>query len=204
MCKTILFIGGSPCSGKSTVAERISREFGAYYFKVDEILGELLDEAAAQGHSACALVRTLSPEENWMRAPFVQCREEFQIYQEIAPLVFHRIDQIQADLIITEGAAYTPQVMAARKERYITIVPSPDFQISHYRQREWVPFVLAECTDKEAAFRNWMQRDVLFAKQVQEDCRRSGVPCIVNGGDISEDEMFRQVTELLGLNTKEA
>jgi len=33
MDKKILFIGGSPCSGKSTVAERISKECGAFYFK---------------------------------------------------------------------------------------------------------------------------------------------------------------------------
>ena len=32
MSKKVLIIGGSPCSGKSTVAERISKEYGAYYF----------------------------------------------------------------------------------------------------------------------------------------------------------------------------
>ena len=38
MSRRVLFIGGSPCSGKSTVAERISKEYGAYYFKVDDFL----------------------------------------------------------------------------------------------------------------------------------------------------------------------
>lgn len=36
MNKRVLFIGGSLCSGKSTVAERISKEYSSYYFKVDD------------------------------------------------------------------------------------------------------------------------------------------------------------------------
>ena len=40
--KRILFIGGSPCSGKSTVAERIAKEYSAYYFKVDDFLDDFL------------------------------------------------------------------------------------------------------------------------------------------------------------------
>ena len=35
MNKKVLFIGGSPCSGKSTVVERISKEYGAYLEKTD-------------------------------------------------------------------------------------------------------------------------------------------------------------------------
>lgn len=34
----IYWIGGSPCSGKSTIAEIISNRYGLYYFKVDDYL----------------------------------------------------------------------------------------------------------------------------------------------------------------------
>lgn len=34
----IYFIGGSPCSGKSTVAEILSRKYDLHYFKVDDYL----------------------------------------------------------------------------------------------------------------------------------------------------------------------
>ena len=34
MAKRVLFIGGSPCSGKSTAAERISKEYGADFSNV--------------------------------------------------------------------------------------------------------------------------------------------------------------------------
>ena len=36
----IYFIGGSPCSGKSTVAEILAEKYDLYYFKVDDFLEE--------------------------------------------------------------------------------------------------------------------------------------------------------------------
>ena len=53
MNKRVLFIGGSPCSGKSTVAERISKEYSAYYFKVDDFLDEFTNSAAEKGYPTC-------------------------------------------------------------------------------------------------------------------------------------------------------
>ena len=88
MNKRVLFIGGSPCSGKSTVAERISKEYGAYYFKVDDFLDEFTRSAAKKGYPASKNSVTMTPDEIWMREPLIQCEDEFLIYDEISELVF--------------------------------------------------------------------------------------------------------------------
>ncbi len=200
MKEKILFMGGSPCSGKSTVAELIAQEYGAFYFKVDELLGELIETAASRGGIACTAVRKLTSDGIWLREPSIHCEEEFQIYSELAPLIFDKIAQLNNDFIITEGAAYTPQVMSSRNAgSYITIVPSPEFQISRYKEREWVQYVLADCSDKEKAFDNWMQRDVLFAERVKAECEKLEIPCIVNDGSRSVDEIYQTVKELLDI-----
>ena len=200
MKEKILFMGGSPCSGKSTVAELIAQEYGAFYFKVDELLGELIETAASRGGIACTAVRKLTSDGIWLREPSIQCEGEFQIYSEVAPLIFDKIAQLNNDFIITEGAAYTPQVMSSRNAgSYITIVPSPEFQISRYKEREWVQYVLADCSDKEKAFDNWMQRDVLFAERVKAECEKLEIPCIVNDGSRSVDEIYQTVKELLDI-----
>ena len=36
--KEIYYMGGSPCSGKSTAAEILAERYGLYYFKVDDYL----------------------------------------------------------------------------------------------------------------------------------------------------------------------
>ena len=200
MGRRVLIIGGSPCSGKSTIAERIAQEFGAVFFKVDDYLNAFMETAAAQGKPLCKKSLSMTPEEIWMREPKLQCAEEFGIYRELAEQVWKQLEGLDAELIVTEGAAYTPTVMRGREnQEYIAIVPSPEFQITHYRQREWVPFVLEGCSDKEKAFENWMERDVLFAKQVRRECEECGVPCLVNDGSLSLDEMYEQVKELFSL-----
>lgn len=181
MDKRILFIGGSPCSGKSTVAERISEEFGAYYFKVDDYLDEFMKISAERGRPVCKKALTMTSD-------------------EISELVFEHLKKIDADFIVTEGAAYTPDVMKKYGYgEYITIVPTPDFQIQHYKEREWVPFILKDCSDKQQAFDNWMERDILFAERVKEECEKNSVPCIVNDGLTGPDEMFELVKALFDL-----
>ena len=196
--KNLMIIGGSPCSGKSTAAERIAQEYGAYYFKVDDHLSELIKQAADNGSAVCNAIQQMSPEEIWMREPEVQCKEEFEVYRDIAPFVFDMISRIEADLIITEGAAYTPEVMETyTADGYVTIVPSPEFQVSHYREREWVPYVLEGCSDKDKAFDNWMQRDILFAQQIQAECVTSGIPYKVNDGSESVEQLCQWAKEKL-------
>ena len=75
----------------STAAERIAQEYGAYYFKVDDHLSELIKQAADNGSAVCNAIQQMSPEEIWMREPEVQCKEEFEVYRDIAPFVFDMI-----------------------------------------------------------------------------------------------------------------
>lgn len=67
------------------------------------------------------------------------------------------------------------------------------FLISHYKEREWVPYVLEGCSDKRQAFDHWMERDILFARQVKAECEENGVVCLVNDGSKTKCEMFRTV-----------
>ena len=129
MNKRVLFIGGSPCSGKSTVAERISKAYGAYYFKVDD-LDKFTDTAAEKGYPVCKKSIAMTPDEIWMREPLIQCKDEFLIYDEISELVFEYLNKIDADFIVTEGAAYTPNVMVKYKKR--NTFPSFQHQIFRY------------------------------------------------------------------------
>ena len=203
MQKKVMIIGGSPCSGKSTAAERLAAEFGACRYQADDHLEELIRMAADRGKPACRSVLSMSSDEIWMRDPEIQCREEFQIYREIAPDVFRGVDAIEAELIVAEGAAFTPEVVKAYGAgRYLAIIPTPEFQTARYRERQWVSRILADCSDKAAAFHNWMRRDILFAVQVEAECAAMGIPCIVNDGSMSVDRLYQRVKQLLDLSQK--
>ena len=77
--------------------------------------------------------------------------------------------------------------------RYITIIPSREFQFSRYRQRPWVPHVLRDCTDPTAAFANWMERDALFADSIRAQCIKAGFTCLLTDRSVSPEVRLEQV-----------
>ena len=193
----VYMIGGSPCSGKSTVAEALAEKYGLTYFKVDDHLDKYMQMAVKDGKPCCTAIASMTPEQIWMREPAVQCREELLIYEEIFEYVMADLERIGCTKgVITEGAAYLP-VLAKRcgipAERYISIIPTKVFQVDHYSQREWVPYVLAECSDKAKAFDNWMERDALFAAAVQQQCGEADYVSLVNGGEKPVEELMDAV-----------
>ena len=198
----IYYIGGSPCSGKSTIAEILTEKFDLYYFKVDDFLEEYTKMGASKGYEICKKQEAMSPEEIWMREPQLQCEEEFAFYEEVFEFVLEDLKKIDAKGIITEGAAYLPKLMKAKgiwSDHYLAIMPTAEFQIEHYKQREWVPYVLEGCSDKEKAFSNWMNRDILFAQEVQRQCAAEQYHSIINDGNITVEQMVEKVVACFGL-----
>jgi hypothetical protein len=198
----IYYIGGSPCSGKSTTAEILSQKYGLYYFKVDERLDKYTKMGASKGYTICKKLESMNAEEIWMREPELQCKEELLFYEEVFEFLLGDLKQIKGKNIITEGAAYLPKLMKKVNiptGRYISITPEKNFQISHFKMREFVPYVLDGCSNMEKAFSNWMDRDILFAQEVQRQCYEEGYVSLINHDGIGIDEIVDKVVEHLGL-----
>lgn len=199
----IYYIGGSPCSGKSTIAEALSKKYNLHYFKVDDYLEKYMKMGASNKKAICLKADAMNPEQIWMRDPLVQCEEELLIYEEIFEFILEDLKRIDCkNGIITEGAAYLPKLVKSLDipfKRYISITPSKEFQIFHYSKREWVPYVLAECSNKEKAFENWMNRDVLFAEAVQQQCKELGYVSLINNGELKVEELISKVVSHFGL-----
>ena len=201
--KEIYYIGGSPCSGKSSVAEILAERYGLYYFKVDDYLEKYTNDGSVINLEICSKQGKMNPEEIWMREPSVQCKEELQFYVEIFDFIMKDLDEISdCRNIITEGAAYLPNLMKNKNiswNRYLALVPTREFQISHYAQREWVPYILDGCSDVQKAFDNWMERDCLFAEDVKRQCVQEGYIALVNGGQIEIESYVRKIAAHFGL-----
>ncbi len=202
--REICIIGGSPCSGKSTVARALAKEYNLLYFEVDNYLEKYTKMGALKNFPVCKSRIKRSSEEIWMRNPSFMCDEEMVFYEEIFDFIIEDLENFKSSKsIITEGAAFLPKLIEKKpylKEKYMAIIPSPDFQVSHYSQREWVDLVLEGCTDKEASFSNWMQRDILFAEGVRKDCIKYGYYHMVNDGSLSVEDFINKVSMYFRLN----
>lgn len=189
-------IGGSPCSGKSTVASYIAEHYDLFYFKVDDKLEEYTKFGAERGYKMCSKIRGMTAEETWMRPPELQASEELAFYREIFPFVLQDMKKISVPLI-AEGATFLPELVKdLALEAYVCITPSKQFQIEHYRQREWVKYVLQDCSNPKKAFENWMERDALFAEHVRRKCDELGVFSFVTDGTQTIEEQIEKVIRI--------
>lgn len=195
--KNTYWIGGSPCSGKSTIAEKLVQEFEFDYYKCDDHLERYMKLGATMGKPTIGKMSTLSIDETWLRPVDEQVEDEFKFYEEAFEIVMNDIDKLPSSMgLVVEGAALLPQNMASikiSKENYICIVPSAEFQVEKYKERPWVSHYLRECSDSQTAFSNWMQRDIRFAEIVNLKATHLGYKVSVTDGITDIEAMYKSV-----------
>ena len=170
------YLGGSPCSGKSTLLRALGARLGWRGDSLDDWLKTWMRRAAAEGKPRCAAHFRLSPDEIWMRSPQEQCEDELAIDREMLPYVKEHLLTLELPFA-TEGVVLLPELLQSLRvppRQALFLVPMPDFQRWRYRLRSWVPEVLQGCTDPTAAFERWMERDILFARYVARAAEAAG------------------------------
>lgn len=198
----VYYIGGSPCSGKSTVAKMISKKYEFFYYKLDARLDEHMKLAAKNDKPRCKAYFGMIPEQVWMRKPEIQFDDEVYIYREIFEYALKDIAMLNVPVVITEGAGFLPELMkqaGVGESEYICITPTRDFQIEKYSKRKWVPYVLEGCTDKQAAFENWMERDAMFAIYAAETAEKIGYKTFWTDGMCNPSYMLNMIEKAFGL-----
>lgn len=179
--RKLYVLGGSPCSGKSTLAERLCGNFPLALYSADAHEAKLLTRCTAARQPIMTHYRALT----WpqiMAIPLEQAvRDEWQYYRERFELILEDLNSLVGDgPLLLEGADFLPELvhtLPVLPARVFYLIPSAEFQYAHYWQRPWVRSLLAQCPDPEAAFAHWMARDQLFAAGVAAQARQFGYPC---------------------------
>ena len=193
----LYMIGGSPCSGKSTIASLLARQYQLLHIKLDDLVEEMMSQASADSQPICLLRQDRNPEE--------MADEEWRFYEEIFPYVKSYLIKNQNRPLLVEGAGLLPHLLKKLEcpaSSYLCLTPTADFQKKHYIQREWVPYVLEGTTNPKQAFENWMQRDILFAQMVRKEAVLLGYPSLITDGSQSENQTAEEVARLLKLSNK--
>jgi len=206
MSKTHLhtyWIGGSPCSGKTTIAGRLASSYGCDVYRCDEAYfrhqGLMVPEAQPIFHR----LSNATCDELWMRPVATQVSEELALYREEFPFIVDDLAGSRGTYArIVEGAALLPELLAGHgveRRSAIWIVPTEHFQRERYAQRAWRHDVLAGCTDKEQAWNNWMERDASFARFVAREAQVRGFRVLTVDGTQRVEETLRTVETWFGL-----
>lgn len=193
----LYWLGGSPCAGKSSIADHLAAEHGLLVYRCDDAYYRHQTLVTPAAQPVFARLARAACDEVWMRPVARQIAEETALYREEFPFILADLAALpETRPIIAEGAALLPELLAglgADFGRAIWVVPTEAFQRRVYEQREWRHDVLRPCADPARAWRNWMARDAGFARFVAAEARRRGGRVLVVDGARSVEENLRTV-----------
>ncbi len=203
----VYWLGGSPCSGKTSIAGAIAARHGFSLFRCDDRLFDHLAAADPLRQPATARAWRLSWEGRFMRPVEEQVADVFAIYREEFEQLLGMLDRYPPDRpILAEGNAWLPELLRAAgipSSRAAYLVPTPSFQRLHYSRREFINEILAQCSDPQKAFENWMARDARFGELVYAQAEAWGAPVLHVDGRLDLEEVQRWVELAWGLVKRE-
>jgi 2-phosphoglycerate kinase len=180
-------MGGSPCSGKSSIAAILAERYGLRTYHVDEAYKEHRQHLVPANHPCMHKWTTTPWDELWMQPAEVLLREAIACYSEHFELVLKDLLAMPRSApVLVEGTALLPDRVSGlllNHHQALWVVPTEAFQRDHYPKRgAWVKSVLNQCRDPEQALQNWMDRDVAFARWVVQRAAALGLTLVeVNG-----------------------
>jgi hypothetical protein len=183
----VYWIGGSPCSGKSSIVAQLGERYAFTSYNCDDAFARHAQEISAEQQPTFYKVTHMTWEELWMRPVEVLLEDVLQVYGEEWPMIVDDLLSLPADRpMIAEGAALMPELVApamARPEQAIWVIPSEGFQRAHYPARgKWVRDIVRQCSNPAQALRNWMDRDVAFARLIARQAERLGLALLTVDG----------------------
>ncbi len=190
-------LGGSPCSGKSTIAEMLAAKYGFQYYQADDYDSDHVRRATPDLQPTMVRYSKLNWDEIWSQSIEQLSRDEITYYHERFPFILDDLSQLKLEApVILEGAAFLPELIAQfhlNRENVIFMIPTLEFQLHHYAQRPWTQSILDEYQNPKQAFDNWMKRDALFGREVRRTATECGLQVIRVDGSVSIERQFLSI-----------
>jgi hypothetical protein len=133
----VLWIGGPPGSGKTTIATRLARRHGLRWYNADTRTWAHRDRALAAGHVAARRWEAMTQEER-SAAPTRELLA-MSLHAERGPMIVDDLRQLPASpLIVAEGSPISPDVVSsgiADPSRAAWLIPTAEFQREQLERR---------------------------------------------------------------------
>lgn len=207
----VLWVGGPPDCGKSTVADLLAERHGLQSYHMDAREPDHIRRSDPVLHPATHalrphLDRPHDPallDQTWvLRTPAQMAQSAAASWTDRLPLIIEDLLALPRDRpIIAEGPGFFPEAVLpflSDPRQALWMAPSEGFKRSSHERREKGAWRVRLVSDPERAERNHIERDLLFAEMYRRECAKLDLPLIEVDGTRSADEIASEVESHFG------
>ena len=174
-------------------------------YHIDDHINRHLAMITPEEQPALYRWQTRTWDERWLQPPDRLLQDAIDCYTEHFHLLLPEVLELsRAEPLIVEGNPLLPvliQPYLADPSRAIYLVAPPALLRQYYQQRNWAGSILKACSDPEQAFNNWMERDIAFARYIDEQSRQYHMSCLVSDDNLSIESKAKKVAEHFGFDS---
>ena len=197
----VLWLGGSTCAGKTTVACLLAAEHGLRLYSCDDAFEEHRRRARPERHPGFCRIMDLSGPELCALPVEDQVEGLTGFYQDQMEMIVEDLLHLPGSgPILAEGSGLLPDLVApfltdpGDLGRALWLIATPEFRRSQYPERgSWVREA------PEDVFQRWMQRDDILAARRSERAAALGLAVLSVDGSLSIAETAATVARRLGI-----
>lgn len=201
----VYWIGGASCAGKSTIARRIATHHGFHVYATDDVMSEHARRSTPHDAPFLHKFMDMDMDERWLNRSPKTLLETFHWFQgEGFDLIVEDLLALPREpAIVVEGFRPLPRLVKPllfEATHAVWLLPTPAFRESVIESRggpSWS--FIARTSDPERALRNLQERDRMFTDSLREETARLDLPAIEVDSKMTEDDLFKRVTEVFRL-----